>query len=179
MANTYTLIASNTLSSSAASVTFSSIPSTYTDLVVRVSARNNDTQTWGHLHFQLNGDTTSTYSYTYLAGNGSTAFSATSGNNSSTRSYYSVNGSTATANTFGSAEIYIPSYTASQNKPIGTFGVNETNSSTAGDANIAVTADLWRNTAAITSITIGASSNFSTESFVSGSSFFLYGIKNS
>ena len=41
-ANTYTLISSNVLASSAATVTFSSIPATYTDLVLRVSARNND-----------------------------------------------------------------------------------------------------------------------------------------
>jgi len=178
MANTYTLISSNVLSTTTASVTFSSIPSTYTDLVLRVSARNNDTGTWGHLHFQLNGDTTTTYSWTYLSGDGSTAASATSGNNTSTRSYYSVDASGATANTFGSAEIYIPSYTASQNKPISTFGVNETNSAVAGDANIAITADLWRNTAAITSIKLGASSNFSTVSFVAGSSFYLYGVRS-
>jgi hypothetical protein len=42
MANTYTLIASNTLGASAASVTFSAIPSTYTDLVVRYSAASCD-----------------------------------------------------------------------------------------------------------------------------------------
>lgn len=176
---TYTLIASNTLTSTAASVTFSDIPQTFTDLVLRVSARNNDTQTWGHLHLRFNSDTTSNYSYTYLAGNGSTTASATSGNNVSTRAYYAVDGNTATSNTFGSVEVYIPNYNSTSAKPIGTFGVNETNSSTAGDANIAATAALYRGGSGISSITLGASSNFSTVSFLSGSSFFLYGVKNS
>lgn len=176
MASSRTLIASQTLASSAASVTFSSIPSGYKDLILKVSARCDDTDTWAHLHFQLNSDTTTAYSYTFLYGSGSSAGSSFTSNSPSGRSYYSVDASGATANTFGSAEIYIPSYTASQNKPIATFGVTETNSSVAGDANIGIAADLWRNTAAITSIKLGAISNFSTVNFIAGSSFTLYGL---
>jgi hypothetical protein len=78
------------------------------------------------------------------------------------------------ANTFGSAEIYIPSYTASQNKPLSTFGVVENNSAAGGDTEIDAWANLYRDTAAISSIAINARATFA-----AGSSFYLYGIKNS
>jgi hypothetical protein len=75
------------------------------------------------------------------------------------------------ANTFNSVEIYIPSYTASQNKPFNTFGVVENNSAAGGDTEIDAWANLYRDTAAISSIAINAYVNF-----VSGSSFYLYGL---
>ena len=56
MATTYTLITSQTLASSAASVTFSSIPSTYTDLVLRVSARTDNAAVSDGFYVGLNKD---------------------------------------------------------------------------------------------------------------------------
>lgn len=168
MANTYTLIASNTLSSSTASVTFSSIPQTYTDLVLRGSIRST-TAIDGQLTFNGTGGTS--YSRTYLRGDGSTAGSARNSN----QAYIVLddiyrNGSS-TTNTFASFEIYVPSYTASQNKPVFYDGADETNGTTAYRYGIA---GLFRNTTAISSLTLTL-----TTSAVSGSSFFLYGIKNS
>ncbi|NDD85579.1 hypothetical protein EBZ38_15060 [bacterium] len=172
MANTYTLIASNTLSTTAASVTFSSIPSTYTDLVLRMSARNDRAVTNGTLNLTINNLSTSIYSWTFLQGNGSAA----SSNRNSATTFLSdipLVGSSATSNTFSSIEIYLPSYLASQNKPVGIFGVNETNATA---IEMKANAGLIQSTAAIDRIDI---SNTSTFQFVSGSSFFLYGIKNS
>jgi len=172
MANTYTLISSNTLSTSAASVTFSSIPATFTDLVLRISARNDRAVTNGTLRLTINANSSSIYSFTFLQGNGSAA--------SSTRSPATTHlsdipllGSSATNNTFSSIEIYIPSYTASQKKPVSVFGVNETNATA---IEMKVNAGLIDSTAAVSSIEL---TNVSTFQFISESSFFLYGIKNS
>jgi hypothetical protein len=170
MANTYTLISSNVLGSSAASVTFSSIPATYTDLVLRISDRLDNAGTSTNSNVQFNGDTATNYSRIVLAGSGSAASSSLNATQAFSR--YLSNGGGTTASTFDSTEIYIPSYQVSQNKPLSIFTVTETNA-TAVDMQI--TASLWRNTAAITSITLTPSSG----NYVSGSSFYLYGIKNS
>lgn len=170
MANTYTLISAQTLASSAASVTFSSIPATYTDLVLRVSARTDQSGVSVSTIVTINGDTATNYSRIILQGNGSAASSSSSSSAANTRIL--TQGTTATASTFGNTEIYIPSYTVSQNKPFSSFVVTETNA-TATD--MLAQAHLWRNTAAITSIVFSLSAG----NFVSGSSFYLYGIKNS
>ena len=168
MANTYTLIASNTLSSSAASVTFSAIPNTFTDLVVKFSSRGDSAP---HV-IRLVLNSTGNGSQTYLYGNGSSPTSArdvaTSGTN-----LYDVNTSGSTANTFTSGEVYIPSYTSSQNKPLSVIHAQENNSTT---AYIYATAALKSSTAVVSSIIFQTVYG---ENFVSGSSFFLYGIKNS
>ena len=169
MATTYTLINSNVLSSSAASVTFSSIPATYTDLVLKVSVRNDISGDATWFDVVLNADTASNYSSTILYGTGSAAGSFRV---SITRPDYTVAGATATSNTFSNGELYFPSYTASQNKPISAHSTGENNSTT---SYMAATAMLWRNTAAITSIQL---KNNSTYLFQSGSSFYLYGISN-
>jgi hypothetical protein len=83
-----------------------------------------------------------------------------------------VDGATATANTFGSTEIYIPSYTVSQNKPLSIFSVQENNTSSAF---IVCAANLWRNTAAVTSIYLVPNT---ASNFIATSSFYLYGISN-
>jgi hypothetical protein len=92
---------------------------------------------------------------------------ATLWNNSET-----LNGSGTTTNTFSNTEFYISNYqSASQNKQGRSDGVLENNSSTATYRIMG--AGLFRDNTAITSITIVPSSG----NFVSGSSFFLYGIK--
>lgn len=168
MASTYVLISSNTLSSSAASVTFSSIPSTYTDLVLRGSIRST-TAIDGQLTFNGTGGTV--YSRTYLRGDGSTAGSARNSSTSQVTLDDIYRNGSSTTNTFASFEIYMPSYLASQNKPISYDGADETNGTSAYRYAIA---GLFRDTTAISSLTL----TFTTAA-VSGSSFYLYGIKNS
>lgn len=169
MPSTYTLISSNVLSSSAASVTFSAIPSTYTDLVLRMSVASTGVID-GILRF--NGSSASNYSRTYLQGNGASTLNARSTNSSfiGLQDLYRNNGNT--ANTFSNCEIYIPSYTVSQSKPISAILADESNNTT---ANITIIAGLFRDNTAISSFSISPNSG----DFVSGSSFYLYGIKNS
>lgn len=175
MPATYQLIASNTLSSSAASVTFSAIPATYTDLVLRYTARSDESGTTNANYMIVNSETGNVYSDTYLYGYGSTT---TSGRNTNTsnRAFLSYIGvdSGATSNTFSSVELYFPNYNSTTNKPVSLFGVSENNSSTTNVVNIS--AILLRITSGVTTINIAPPS---ANNFVSGSSFFLYGIKNS
>jgi hypothetical protein len=172
MPSTYTLISSNVLTSSAASVTFSAIPSTYTDLVIRASIRSDQGSINTDVLVSYNAIGGTSYSRTWLQGDGATATSGRTANTSSTNVLNSAVGNGATSNTFSNWELYIPSYTASQNKPYNAFAVGETNATTAYIVNVA---GLFRNTSAISSILFEPGGG----NFVSGSSFYLYGIKNS
>jgi hypothetical protein len=173
MATTYQLISSNVLSSSAASVTFSAIPATYTDLVLRWSGRSDVAgQAIKNVSLTFNSIGGTDYSSTRLQGDGNSAASGRVSSAASITLNFATEGATATANTFSNNEIYIPSYAVSQNKPIGIFNAQEDNIT---NAYLVAQAGLLSNTAAITSITLSVSS----DNFVSGSSFYLYGIKNS
>jgi hypothetical protein len=169
---TYTLISSNVLASSAASVTFSSIPATYTDLVLRISARTSSASAANNIRVQFNSDTSTNYSETSLRGSGSAASSYRVSSATELVEGFVINADSSTSNTFGSLELYIPSYTASQSKPMSSFPVQENNTTA---ANIIPTAELWRNNAAITSIYMYISGG---NTLMVGSSFYLYGISN-
>ena len=180
MANTYTFIASNVLTTTAASVTFSSIPATYTDLVLRFSARSNAATVTDALgDIRINSDTTSLYSNTTVYGDGVSA--ASNRTTSGTKiECFTVSAAGATSNTFGSVELYLPNYTStSQNKALGANSAAESNATTATAWYWnGATAGLYRESAnAISSVEIALRSSGS--SFVSGSSFYLYGIKKS
>ena len=177
MPSTYTLISSNVLASSAASVTFSAIPSTYTDLVVRASLKATNTNTVtsaGYITFNGTGGTVYSRTDIQTLSNSNAPTSSRSSNGSEIQSLIIDSANAAFANTFNSTEIYIPSYTVSQNKPVSIYSVAEMNNTTGYDL-MNATAGLWRNTSAITSITFYPQS----ASFEIGSSFYLYGIKNS
>ena len=172
MAATYSLISSNVLTSTAASVTFSSIPSTYTDLVLRFSARNDIGATQRTVQIEFNGSAGTAYSITAMSGNGA---SASSNRLSAQASGFDSAGqvpSGYTASTFSNVELYIPSYLASNNKAFSITSTTENNSTT---SYLFATAGLWSNTAAITQVKLTSNA----DNFVSGSSFYLYGIKNS
>jgi len=166
MANTYTLIASSVLTGTQSTVSFSSIPATYTDLKLVASTRDSDTTANNGLFtITLNGSTTYTSSKN-LSGNGASA-------NSGTGDLFVGGGDTAgnTANTFSNTEIYFPNYLSTNQKSISADAVSEQNGTT---AYMALTAQLFNLTSAITSISIAGRSGFLTNS-----SFYLYGIKNS
>jgi hypothetical protein len=168
------LIAKQTIGSGgASSVTFSSIPDSYTDLKVVISVRTNVADIYQSGGMYINSIAADN-SYRSLRGNGA---SATSGNGSGQNEWYcgEWNGSTSTSNTFTSSEIYIPNYRSSNQKSFSAETVDEANSSTA----IAMmVAGLCTKTAPITSITFqtfGGGAN----NFVEFSTFYLYGISNS
>jgi len=177
MANTYVLISSTTLNSTTGTVTFSSIPSTYTDLVLRASARVSTSagSEVGEAYFN-NTSGNGNYSNTFLRGSGSAALSSRNSANSTRwdlNAVYDDAGNT--ANTFTNLEWYIANYTSSLNKSSSWFSVQENNSSAAF---LLVEALYWSNTSAINSVSVRPQ-NFGSFGFVSGSSFYLYGIKNS
>jgi len=176
MPSTYTLISSQVLSSSAASVTFSAIPSTYTDLVVRLSARctYSGNAYPNYLYTRFNSDTGTNYSETLLFGQDGTAYSSRSASATFSQ-MLTENSDASTVNTFSNVEFYIPSYLSTSTKPFSNFGVAENNATTAYI--IGAGASQYRGTSAISSITFSMSAGAG--SFMANSSFYLYGIKNS
>jgi hypothetical protein len=167
---TYTLIASSTVGSGgAASITFSSIVGTYTDLLLKWSIRGDAGSISRSIQLTFNGSTTS-YSSRYLQGDGSAASSGTGGSSN----IYAGESTAfnATANTFANQELYIPNYASSNSKSVSVDSVSETNATT---IYASLTAGLWSNSAAITSITLTPQ----TGNLVQYSTAYLYGIKNS
>jgi hypothetical protein len=172
MANTYTLIQSNTVGSGgASSVTFSSIPATYTDLLIKLSVRDaRATLAVSDIRFNFNGTGAGTnITGRYLYGDGSSVSATTIGSNGEL-GFGTASG--ATSNTFGNAEVYIANYAGSNPKSISSDSVAE-NNATAG-YNL-ILSGLWSSSTTITSI---AMTPF-TSPFSQYSSFYLYGIKNS
>lgn len=155
--STYTPIATTTLGTAVQSYTFSSIPSTYTDLVIVV---NSSTASSDYTWIQFNGDTATNYSNTRLYGTGSVAGSDRQTNQ--TNYSYTV-GTITERNTF-IANIMNYSNTTTFKTAISRFNV-------AGSGVDAVV-NLWRSTAAINSIKI-SNNGFN---FAVGSTFTLYGI---
>ena len=174
MANaTITLISSQTLGGSTASVTFSSIPSTYNDLKLVFSANTASATSIANLFFTLNGDSTANYSTTRLSASSGTAASDRYTSSSQANiGVYSGTSSGYSASIFTYSELYIPSYTSTTAKQM--FSSNTAEVNAAPGAYLATLATLYRGTSAITSISFTPSFAFATNS-----SFYLYGIKNS
>lgn len=174
MATTYTLISSTTLTGTSSQIDFTSIPATYTDLVLKISGRMSDTgQSFPRIRF--NDDTANNYSDTVIQYDSfNAAVNSLRDSNNSYIARMIEDNATNTSSTFSNQEIYIPSYQVSANKPLSVLFAREQNASTTDNA-IGAIAGLWRNTAAITKISIIPIST----TYASGSSFYLYGIKNS
>jgi hypothetical protein len=167
MANTYTLIASSTVGAGgASSIDFTSIPSTFTDLLVKFSGRTNASALYETVTIKFNNNSSS-YSQKLLYGNGSSALSA----GDAFLSYQWAVSANATASTFNNAEIYVPNYAGSTNKSVSVDSVSENN---ATGAIASLNAGLWSNTSAINQITLTPASG----SFVQYSTAYLYGVKN-
>jgi hypothetical protein len=156
------------ISSPTSSITFSNIPQTYTDLKIVYSVRSS--VIYNEVHFRFNGSS-SGYSALILNGNGTTTTSYTEG---STEIHGALSiPSGYTSSTFASGEIYIPNYTASVYKSVSIDSVQENNATL---ANAQLVAALWSNTTAITSINFFPATE--TGTLVAGSTFYLYGISN-
>ena len=163
--NTYVALATNTLTSSAFTVTFTSISGIYTDLVLvcqsKLVSGTND------LGIQFNSDTASNYSRTALSGDGTTASSTRA--SSATRLVADLNAYVrSTASIFNTSISHIQNYSNTD-----TYKTVLTRSG-AGNDGIDAIVTLWRSYSAITSIDIfpnGGSANLDV-----GSSYTLYGI---
>ena len=169
MANTMTLIQSVTVpSGGSSSIDFTSIPSTYTDLCLKLSTRTSSGSTIYEYSYIKFNNTTYVATVKYIQGDGSTVSSS----GESTGYLGIADGNTATANTFGNQEIYIPNYAGSSNKSFSVDGTMETNGTT---SYMHFVAGLWSSTAAINQITIRPSTSFS---YAQYSTAYLYGVKN-
>ena len=152
--STYTPIATTTLGSASATVTFSSISSAYTDLVMIIQAT---TAAGNAMTYQLNGDSTTTnYSVTGVFGDGSSAGSYRSSNNT-------LSGASAAPNV---AILNFQNYSNTTTYKTLLSRGNEINNDTRA------VVSLWRNTAAVNQIVMGINGG----TYAAGSTFTLYGI---
>lgn len=177
MANTYILISSQTLSGTSSSVTFSSIPQTYTDLLLRMSAKGNSSGFSESPKVTINS-LASNYNHLNIFRNTGPGTLNTSNTNAGT--YFTIgggaigNGSTV-PNIFGNGEVYFPNYTNAQDKTMIFQGV-QTSSTNSSEGVITYGGGRVTTTEAITSLTIAPING---SLWLADSSFWLYGIKNS
>ena len=162
MPATYEPIATTTLGSAAATITFSSITSAYTDL--RLVLVTRDAGAGGILKLTFNGSSATNYSDTWIRGNGSTA---TSGRNT-TQAYINMQYATGGASNWGLLTADIFSYAGSTNKTVLLTDSNDEN----GSGFIYRQVGLWRSTSAITSLTVTTNSG----TMAAGTTATLYGI---
>jgi hypothetical protein len=147
-------------SGGSASISFTGIPQTYTDLVVKVSGRASNP--YMDINFNSNG---TGFTAKYLYGSG-----VSYGSGSQAKFLGVVSSTSNTANTFGNMEFYIPNYTSANYKTYSADSVQETNASA---AEMHMVAGLWSNTAAITSIQITLASSGTFSQFTTAT---LYGV---
>lgn len=167
MPNTFTLIEAKTLTTSSASVVFSNIPSSYTDLKILYTGKTTDTAAQGTAMTYNAG--ASSVAGKYIIGDGSNPSTGNLG-------YMYVGsafGTNGTANVFSATEIYIPNYTSSQVKSYICVNAAEAQSSTSY-SNVIVGRDTGI-TAPLTSITLFSTSG----NWITNCTFYLYGIKSS
>jgi hypothetical protein len=168
MPATYEPIATTTLTSAQTTVTFTSIPSTYTDLIVISSHKATTTPTAEDTFVRINSDSGSNYSTTRIFGNGSSAFSSRTTNRTFIDTYIDD-----TTN-FVLVRFQFMNY--SNTTTFKTILTRQDFAATSTNA----TVSLWRNTAAINSITFTAPDNNgggTPDQFAIGSTFTLYGIQ--
>lgn len=170
MPTTYKAIATVIVGSGGSStIEFNSIPQTYNDLCILLSARDDRNLVTNGALISFNSSTSSfTGRAIYTDG-----YTNTGTFNSIPRYTGAYSATNATAGAFGNGMIYIPNYSGSSNKGFTAEGVSENNGS---ESYIAMSANLWSNTSAITSIVLTPS--LATK-FQEHSTATLYGIKNS
>lgn len=169
MPATYDPIATTTLSSGAASITFSSISSAYTDLrLVLVVPASPDTS--GNININLNSDSGTNYSETRIIGNGS---AASSNRTTSAVRFRPGDGFNWTGSNTAPVlyEMDFFSYAGTTNKTI-LFSTSEDRN---GSGSVKKDVGLWRNTSAITNIAITTDAG---TNYPVGTTATLYGIKN-
>lgn len=173
--SSYESIATATGTGSSGSITFSSIPSTYTSLQIRIMDKATRTGSFGSNdgYLRFNGDTGSNYSYHYLIGDGSSA-STTGAASQSTMRIARIDQSSYSglSNMMAVAIIDIHDYASTTRaKSVRYISGNDTNG--VGDGLINLGSGLWTSTSAVNQVEIYLSgTSFTTSTVIS-----LYGIK--
>lgn len=166
------VIAETILSSPSGSITFSSVPSTFTSLVLVYQCRGSDVVQQSELRVRLNGDSGSNYNSQLVAGNNTTAFAAVQSSGTYGHAGY-ITASLATAGYSSSGSVEIPNYTGT------TFFKNAIYQTTRDVNGAGVNMVhyrghiVWKSTTAVSSITLTLNGG----QFVTGSFFKLYGIR--
>lgn len=171
MANTYKLISKNVLGSNQNSVSFTSIPGTYANLLIKYSTRSGRSNTHEQIKLRFNDDADGAYRIRRLNSDGGGVW--TDGDYTTYGYCGFGNAATSAGNVFGSTDIYIPNYTSSTYKSYSVDSITENSSS---QAFASLQAGMWEKTSAITKITFYADQG---NDFLTNSTFYLYGIKNS
>lgn len=167
----YESIATTTLTTTASSITFSSIPSTYTHLQVRMIQRDNQVGFADGAKLQFNSDTGANYSYHILRGDGSTAQAYNGASQTNILLTFDLAGALASANVFGAAVIDILDYAnTNKYKTVRSLSGRDNN----GDGGVALDSGLWQSSSAITSLTIFPQNGTLLSQY---SQYALYGIK--
>lgn len=163
MPQTYEPIATTTLGSATGTITFSSIPSTYTDLILVASLIPAS----GAYHYlRINGDTSSNYSHTRITGSGSAAQSARSGFNNEGFVAFDYN-----TNNYSKPVLYKLQFLNYAGSTFKTYFA-EASMDTNGSGTVIRTVGLWRSTSAITTLALVQA----TGTWSAGSTATLYGI---
>ena len=169
MPGSYVKIQSGTVGSGgAASIAFTNIPDNYDDLIIKVSAREETTNSF-EFALEINGSSSAIYNWRFIQGSGSSA-TVDNRSNQTIGNAFVLSSSNSTSSTFGNAEIYIPNYTGSASKSITVDSLGENNGTT---AYMRMTTFLFASTSSITSLAIKLSSGDLNEF----STAVLYGIK--
>ena len=173
---TYTLISSVTVGSGGAStIDFNSIPSTYTDLILKLSTRSTAANIATEVRMRFNSDTGANYNWTRAYSDGSSTVSQRGSIIGAPYTSFilgsNTSGANTTSNTFGNSEYYIPNYAGSTQKSISNDAVLENN---ATEAYAYLAAGIWTNTSAINAISLFTNG----ANFVQYSTAYLYGISN-
>lgn len=170
MADTYKALQSvNVGAGGAASVSFSNIPQTFTDLVLKVSARS--TQSGAVLTNMIvlyNNSSAGQYANQTLYGDGTSVIAS----KVSTQTFFFMTGASATSNVFGNSELYIGNYTSNSTMKSGSVDTATENQATQSFNGMVST--IWSGTDPITSMTITPASG----NFAQHSTFTLYGVFN-
>ena len=171
MANTFVLIGSSTLGSNAAGVDFTSIPNTYTDLILYASTRNNTpVEEWIQVGFN---NITTSYTDILMWCDEGTLRSASPGDQPPFSGSLAQNGSA--SNTWSNNSVYIPNYQSSLGKSM--TGHSYQVSTSQSRSYWGFHGNKWANTGAITTVNIKTRQSPSA-AILAGSTFYLYGIKN-
>jgi hypothetical protein len=170
MPKSYELIASATVGSGgAADITFSSIPATFTDLNLVVSARGTFAANLIGLYLKVN-TSTANLSGRYLRG-----FNTGVDSGSVAGFLMDMSAASSTSSTFGSYSVYFPNYANGSNKSFSVDSAAENNSTASFGADLGFNSGLWSNTAAITGLTVYPDQG----NFTQYSTAYLYGIESS
>jgi len=164
---TYDNIATTTLGTASANITFSSIPATYTDLrLVLVSTASSG---GSRAYLRFNSDTGTNYSFTNISGDGGFPTSARATSQAFINLDAATYGQTTATPNFYSVDIF--SYAGSTNKTVLSTSNQDQNTT---NGSVVPQVSLWRSTSAINTVTLSLSSG----NYAIGTTATLYGIKN-